>query len=270
MRIVDEPLETVHLYVVREEPKQPYTVLPLLAACLCLAMIAALAVYSGEHPAYEHTTLIIPVHFLPPQTFQASQPIIPTGVKTYPATTAHGVLTITNGSIISQTLPAGFISVSDIGVSVATDMAVFIPAGAADGYGMATVSAHAVAAGKSGNISAYAIKSVVGSSVYIRNLSPFTGGQDSYSVKYATTQDKQTALLLARDILLGKSTGLHSPCIENHVAGSNSMIVTWRCQFVQPPHVNIPNGRITGIRLSGKNLLVDVMFVPPPKRMLAR
>src|SRR2546421_1460375 len=126
MHIVDEPMETVHLYVVREEPKQPYTVVPLLAACFCLLAIASLSLYSGKHPAYEHQTLTVPAQFLPPQTFQASQPIIPTGGKTYPATTAHGVLTITNGSIISQTLPAGFISVSDIGVSVATDMAVFI------------------------------------------------------------------------------------------------------------------------------------------------
>src|SRR5437764_12441526 len=98
MHIVDDPIETVHLYVVREEPKRPYTVLPLFAACLCLVMIASIAVYSGQHPVYEHATLTIPAQFLPPQTFQTTQVIIPTGRKTYPATTAHGTLTITNGS----------------------------------------------------------------------------------------------------------------------------------------------------------------------------
>src|SRR5438094_9907976 len=100
MHIIDEPVETVHLYVVREWPKQPYTSLPLLIACLCVVAIAGLSVYSGQHPAYQHKTLTMPAQFLPPQTFQTSQAIIPTGIKTYPATTAHGVLTITNGSII--------------------------------------------------------------------------------------------------------------------------------------------------------------------------
>jgi len=97
MHTVDDPIETVHLYVVREEPKQPYTVLPLLAACLCLLAIVGLSLYSGEHPYYERQTLTVPAQLLPPQTFTATQAIIPTGVKTYPATTAQGSLTITNG-----------------------------------------------------------------------------------------------------------------------------------------------------------------------------
>jgi hypothetical protein len=184
MHIVDEPIETVHLYVVREEPKRPYTVLPLLSACLCLLAIASLAVYSGEHPAYEHQTLTIPARFLPPQTFTAAQPIIPTGIKTYPATTAQGTLTITNGSVIAQVIPAGFTV-----QNVAIDATVYVPPGSADGYGVATVSAHALIRGSGGNFAAFAIDQVIGSSVYIRNLRPFTGGKDSYSVKYATIQD---------------------------------------------------------------------------------
>ena len=44
----------------------------------------------------------IPVQFLPPLTFSATKQITPTGVKTYPATTAHGTLTIANGSAVSQ------------------------------------------------------------------------------------------------------------------------------------------------------------------------
>src|SRR2546430_2763193 len=139
MRVVDDTIETIHLYVVREEEKKPYTLLPLLCALLSLV-------------------------------------------------------------------------------------------------GIATVSGHAMLSGHRGNLPPYAINSVVGSSVYVRNLSPFTGGRDAYSVKYATAQDKQTALLRDRDILLSKSIGLHSPCAEDHVAGGSTMIVTWRCQFVQPPH----------------------------------
>src|SRR6266702_4335145 len=269
MHIVDEPIETVHLYVVREEPKQPYTVLPLVAACLCLLAITGLTVYSGSHPAYVGETLTIPAQFLPPQTFTATQAIIPTGIKTYPATTAQGTLTITNGSVIAQILPAGFASVSNTGVSVVTDRAVFVPAGNASDYGVATVEAHAAMPGVSGNIPALAINRVEGTSLYIRNLSTFRGGQDSRSVSFITTKDKQAALLRARDILLGKSSGLHAPCTEAHVTGAHNMLVTWRCQFVRPPRINLPNARITGIRLLGMNLLVDVMFIAQPTQRWA-
>ena len=177
MHIVDEPIETVHLYVVREEPKRPYTVLPLVAACLCLLAITGLAVYSGEHPAYEHQTLTVPARFLPPRTFTAAQPIIPTGIKNYPATTAHGTLTITNGSVIAQTLPAGLTFVSKSGVSVITDQAVYVPAGSADGFGITTVPAHAMIYGKKGNILTYDVDNVIGVNIYIRNLDAFTGGK---------------------------------------------------------------------------------------------
>jgi hypothetical protein len=53
--------------------------------------------------------------------------VIPTGVKVYSATTAHGTLTITNGSVISQTIPQGFRL-----NNVVTDTAAFVPAGSAN------------------------------------------------------------------------------------------------------------------------------------------
>ena len=54
MHVIDEPIETIHLYVVREEEKKPFTFLPLCAAALCLAFMIGLTIYSGYHPAYEH------------------------------------------------------------------------------------------------------------------------------------------------------------------------------------------------------------------------
>src|SRR5436309_9297265 len=221
MRVVDDTIETIHLYVVREEEKKPYTLLPLLCALLCLVGIAALTLYSAQHPYYEHERLSVPAQLLPPQTFTATQPIIPTGIQTYPATAAQGVLTITNGSVIAQSLPAGLTFISDTGLSVITDEAVFVPAGSANDFGMATVSAHAILSGHRGNLPPYAINSVVGSSVYVRNLSAFTGGKDAYSVKYATAQDKHTALLRARGILFVQIStykdGIHYPCKEAYL-----------------------------------------------------
>src|SRR5438045_2042844 len=99
MQAVDDEIETIHLYVVREKETKPFVFLPLFAALLCVAAIAGVTIYSALNPSYEQETLILPAKYLPLQTFRATEPIIPTGVKTYPATTAHGILTLTNGSV---------------------------------------------------------------------------------------------------------------------------------------------------------------------------
>ncbi len=269
VNVMDEPIETVHLYIVREKEKEPFTFLPLCAAVLYLACIIGVTAYSVQHPAYEHETRVIPAHFLPLQTFSTTQQVIPTGVKTYPATTAHGVLTLTNGSIISQTLPAGFISVSNSGVSVITDRAVFVPAGSADGYGIATVPAHLLTSGI--NMATLDIDQVVGTSLYIRNLDPFTGGKPAYSIKVITPQDKQVALDAARTALAVQEARIQAllaaPCREA-AAVSRIVQLTWKCQFFAYPY--LPGMQISAIRLRGKNLLVDVAFVAPPKRIWAR
>jgi len=148
---------------------------------------------------------------------------------------------------------------SSSGVSVVTDTAVFVPAGSANGYGFATVSAHALISGKSGNIPAYAINRVEGSSVYIRNLAAFQGGRDAYSVKFVTAKDKQAALEKARQHLAVVSAGLHYPCLER-ITGA--VRVTWLCQFLI---YHIPEYmHVTGVRIQGKNLVLTVLFVVRP------
>jgi len=269
MHIVDDSMETVHLYVVREEPKRPYTVLPLLIACVCLVLIAGLSFYSGEHPTYEHTTLVLPAQFLPPQTFQASQAIIPTGTKNYPATTAQGTLTVTNGSVETMQLPSGMIFTGKDGIEVITDSPVDVPAGSADGFGVAAVPAHLVPAGI--NMSALDIDQVVGTSLYVRNLYPFTGGKPAYSIKVVTPHDKQVALSAAKVSVSAQQTRvaaiLAKPCMES-VLWSSTVQLSWTCQFIRYPH--LPGMQITATRLVGKNLLVEVMFIAQPQRYWAR
>ena len=256
----DKPIETIHLYVVREDARKPPSPLPVILAVLCVLVMIALTVYSGTHPSYEHQALRLPAQFLPLHTFSATERVIPTGTKTYAATTAHGILAITNGSIIAQVIPTGF-TISN----VATDATVYVPPGSANGYGYATVKAHALIRGKGGNFAAMAINQVIGSSVYIRNLSAFRGGQNSYSVRFATAHDKQAALLHAQGILSRKTSGLHYPCAEGHIADTHKMIVTWRCQFVT---YHIPAFyHVTEVRIVGKNLLIDVWFVARPVRI---
>jgi hypothetical protein len=256
----DEPVETLHIYVVREaEAAAQPSLLPMVLSLCALCLIIAISVFTPYQPPVMRAVIRVPAVLLPVRNFSVSVPVIPTGIQTYPATTAHGMLTITNGSIITQIVPAGFTTVSTTGVLVVTDRAVFVPAGSADGYGVAYVSAHALISGKAGNIPALAIDTVEGSSVYIRSLSAFHGGRDSYSVRFATPQDKQTALITARRALTIRSAGLHYPCSER---STGAVRVTWRCQFVT---YHIPAlYHVTGIKIIGKNLLLAVWFVARP------
>ncbi len=256
MQSVDEQPETIHLYVVREAAPQP-SLLPIVLSAVALSILVAVCVLTPYQQPVTRITLRVPAVLLPLQTLTAQVAVIPTGVKVYPATAAHGTLTITNGSIIAQTIPQGFRL-----DNVITDTAVFVPAGSANGYGVATVAAHALVSGKRGNIPAYAVNQVVGSSIYIRNLTPFAGGHDTYTVMIVTPQDRQTAIDRARQELTYLSTGLHYPCNE---AISGAVTVAWHCQFVT---YHLPAFyHVTRVRIVGKNLLVHAWFVARPIRI---
>ena len=269
MQAVDDDIETIHLYVVKEEEKKPSIFLHLLAAFLCLATIIGVTIYSALNPIYVYETLTIPAQFLPLQTFSTTKAIIPTGIKAYPATTAHGELTIYNGSIITQIIPAGFTVISKGGLQFATDTAVTVPAGNPPNYGRATVPAYAKIQGKYGNIQANTINQVFGSSLYIRNTHPFRGGQDAYSVKIITPQDRQTALGAARVSLTAqvarKQAILAEPCIERYSQIPSTLEASWACQFVSYP--NLPGMKVTRVAIRGKNLIVDIVFIVRPKPM---
>jgi len=253
MQTVDEQLETLHIYVVREEAPKPQ-LFPIVLSVLALLVLVALAVVVPYQQPVTRLTIRVQAVPLAIRTFTAQVRVIPSGIKAYPSTTAHGVLTITNGSIIGQSIPAGFTV-----QGIVTDNAVFVPPGNANGYGWAQVEAHTVAAGQVANLPPYTINSVIGSSVYIRNLSAFHGGRDSYSVTYATAQDRKTALVKTRERLSVNSTGLHYPCIESIKAA----FLMWRCQFITyqlPAFLHV-----SAIQLIGKNLIIAVWFVAHPR-----
>src|SRR6266849_6102823 len=139
-QVEDEPIETIHLYVVREGQKRP-SVWPVIIAVIALSFLIAIGVSTPYQQPEQRVSLRVPAVPTVLKTFSAAIKIVPTGIKTYPATYAHGTLTISNGSIITQTLPAGFLAVSNSGVSVVTNSSVFVPAGNANGFGVATVAA---------------------------------------------------------------------------------------------------------------------------------
>ncbi len=257
MQTVDEKPETIHLYVVREEePRPPFH--PIVLSLIALSLVAVVSIAFPYRQPEQEAVIRVPAVFLPLKVLTTSIHIIPTGVKTYPAKTAHGVLTITNGSIISQTLPKGMI----IG-SVVLDYAVFVSAGSANGYGYATASAHALVSGRVGNIPILGINQVEGSSIYIRNLTAFIGGRNSYSVQVETPQDRQAALDAARLILTSETAKIREflvfPCKETTQKKKGILGLSWTCQYVTyhiPPYM-----RAIHVRLVGKNLFVDVRYV---------
>jgi hypothetical protein len=265
MQTVDEKPETIHLYVVREEtPKPP--VFPVLLSALTLSLLLIYCVLAPYRQPELRVVIRVPAVFLPLQTLVTSVKIVPTGKKTYPATFGWGILTLTNGSVISQTLPAGLIFTGNQGnTQVITDFPVFVPAGSASGFGFATVQAHALISGRSGNIPALSIDRVEGTSVYIRNLTSFQGGQDSYTVTLQLPIDRQTALGEARSILgenLGQSKAILAyPCKEV-ISGVVQLVVQWACQFYS--YSVSPTVQVTRVKLSGKTVIVDGFIVERP------
>lgn len=256
-QVDDEPIETIHVYVVREGDKRPFLA-PVLVSVFALFILLAIGVLTPYKQPEQRASIRVPAVLLPLTTFSASELIIPTGIKTYPATTAHGTLTIINGSVIAQIIPNGF-TIN----GVVTDSAVFVPPGSANGYGFAIAQAHALVSGKQGNIPALAINVVEGSSVYIRNLSPFTGGQNAYSIKVVTPQDRQVAMDIARASLTTQESPRHAilakPCTESSQMNNTIVRLVWACQYVT---FSIPSYmKVTSARLVGNTLLVDVVFV---------
>ena len=107
MQALDDRPETIHLYVVREEPRPQFYPVVLSVLALFVLMVCGVA-FPYVQPEQE-AVIQVPAVFLPIQNFGITVPIIPTGRRIIGATTAHGILTVTNGSIISQTLPKGMI-----------------------------------------------------------------------------------------------------------------------------------------------------------------
>jgi hypothetical protein len=264
---VAEPLETIHLYVVREGPERP-SLLPVFMSLVALSLLIAIGVLTPYQQPEQRALIRVPAVLLPLKTFTSTVAIIPTGMKTFPATVAHGTLTITNGSILAEELPKGMIFTGKDGVEVITDATAFVPAGSAAGYGVAYVSAHAAMSGKSGNIPTLDIDTVEGSSIYVRNLYPFTSGAESYRVKFITVQDRQNALAQARVTLLRPTLSglLYSPCLE-HVAGTTSLHVAWTCQFFTYSMPSFFHVRVLHVQVIGGTVLVTIMYAPRPQHL---
>jgi len=265
MQTGDEKPETIHLYVVREGQKRP-SLIPVIISLFALSVLLAFCALVPYQQPVIRKTIRVPAVPLPPVTLTITEPVIATGIKIYPATQAQGILTLTNGSVIAQELPAGVIFTGSDGGEVKTDVSVYAPPGSATGYGVAYVSAHAFIGGRKGNIATLDVNAVEGSSLYIRNLRPFTGGKDAYTEKYITPQDKQAALAIGIASLQGQANRikaiLTSTSLKSVYSGTTLRLILL-CRFLAIPV--LPGFRITSIRIESKELLVYVAYTLRPR-----
>ncbi len=266
----DQPIETIHLYVVREGEKHP-SLVPVILSILALMLLLAVGIVYPYKQPEKRTTIRVPVILLPLTTFSTSVTIIPTGEKTYPATKAYGTLTITNGSVIAQHLPAGMIFTGSDGVEVVTTESVDIPPGNGTSYGTAYVTAQAVVAGGNGNIAPLDIQLVYGTSLYIKNYRNFTGGKEAHSVTFITSQDRQISLFQARQSLIQQTLAglLQSPCMET-LTGNQILFVVWTCQFVRYDVPDLPGVKVLHAEVTGHIVILDIVYVERPRRLTAK
>ncbi len=269
--IPENEIKTVYLYAYTEDPEKGFVwstdrVISGLTVFLAFVLLVGLCLTGLVFPStssYAVKTISIPAQFVT-QDLQATVTLVPTGSKTDPATYAHGTLTIYNASFLNQSLPAGFVLRTQSGIAIMTDVAVTIPANNPPADGTATVSAHALLAGAEGNIIAGAINVVYGSSLYIKNLVAFSGGQDALTLHYATSQDQAKALATARaQLAVKRHAGMQvRPCTETVRQTLLTLVVAWTCQLVQ---YHLPHGlQALSVQLVGKNVLIQVSVPPPP------
>jgi len=135
---------------------------------------------------------------LAPLTVTESQTVPTTGHGHQDAARATGSLTFYNGSNTAQSIDAGTVFTGSDGIAVVTAEQVTLPAAIAPQFGEATVPAQAQNVGAQGNIQTYDIHIALSSDLTVKNLAPFTNGQDARDYQVVTQADRDTAAATLR------------------------------------------------------------------------
>jgi Baseplate J-like protein len=168
--------------------------LAVLSFSLYLALTTpaiTVTLFSKEQAVQTTNTIqLVKAQALQPITIRQAETSKASGKAHQDATTARGTITIFNGLYSEQFVPAGTQLLSSSGIAVATDQPVTVPAGNPPFYGQATVPAHALTAGASGNIAAYSINTACCfASGRAENTVGFIGGQDARDYTYVRQSD---------------------------------------------------------------------------------
>jgi len=216
-----EPPETAEDHI---SPKQkPYWLLIPFTILVCFSILAVSLVLPILTPTATviiiplsrsiTTTAAIQVHgrMLPVQTLSQSTSVSATGKRHHEATQAEGTITYYNGLLSRQTIAAGTILTGADGVQIITDQAASIPPASnttPPTFGQVTVEAHAIQPGEQGNIPPYDINgSCCGASIFVKNTTPFTGGQTARDYTVVTGRDIVTTATSLKTALLKSEQG---------------------------------------------------------------
>src|SRR2546421_7468771 len=224
-----EPIETIHLYIVKEEEDQllystanepiktpthalvsqsypmrfqlvPYL---LIIAHLLIVLVAfsvhyyllltettTIIIVPKSYRFTQHLTLsTVQSRIFPPLTLTQSKTVPATGKGHQPATQAHGAVTFYNTLPQEQTILAGTLLTASNGELFLTDSDVTIPAGTYAVNGQATVSATAQNYGSEGNSAAGAIHGLCCRAGILVLSSAFSGGADERDYMMVTQRD---------------------------------------------------------------------------------
>jgi hypothetical protein len=197
MRVVDEePMETLHLYVVPEDqlpPKREY--LAIFTVIFCVIVLIGILAISILAPSPDHEvsfSLVFQGYALAPVNRTIKVTAIATGRQYIPATTATGTITFYNGAVYAQIIPFDTVLKGADGIQVVTDEQAVIPPAAQTTppiYGQVSVAAHALISGKAGNIQAGDINEACCVTSVIAQNAVFHGGRDAYTYTYLSDRD---------------------------------------------------------------------------------
>jgi len=137
-----------------------------------------------------------------------SKTVNATGVRQTSGTQATGTMTFYNSAFVDQQVNAGTDFLLANGVQIITDINVDIPRATGTPpfirTGVASVSAHAGSVGPGGNIAALTINRAcctADSSIFAKNLTAFTGGQDPQNFTVVQQSDIDSAAKPLKDML---------------------------------------------------------------------
>ncbi|HVB25095.1 MAG TPA: hypothetical protein VNG51_24375 [Ktedonobacteraceae bacterium] len=144
------------------------------------------------------------------QTLSLSKSVPTTGRGHQNAAYARGAITFYNGLLSLQTIPQGTTLTGRDGIQVVTDVTAIIPAASPPMEGNATIPAHAVNIGATGNIGARDINAgCCGQGILAVNSNPFHGGAEARDFTFVTGHDiAQSSLSLTKVLTQGFSHAL--------------------------------------------------------------
>jgi hypothetical protein len=171
------------------------------------------------------TTTLQTGRILAPLTLSQSATVATTGKGHQDPKQATGTITFYNGLFSAQTVSAGTTLTGNDGVQVVTDQDAVIPAANPPSLGIATVSAHAVSAGSSGNIAAYDVnQQCCATAMKAVNTAFFSGGQDERNFQFVTKTDIENAATPLKAALIQSVTAALQTQLKD-----NEQFVTLPC-----------------------------------------